>query len=47
MDEQLKKPARWTIKDLLAWTTDYFRQKGISTPRLDAEVLLAHALGVD
>jgi release factor glutamine methyltransferase len=47
MDEQPNKPSRWTIKDLLAWTTDYFRQKGINTPRLDAEVLLAYALGVD
>lgn len=35
----------WTIRDLLAWTEDYFRRKGSETPRLDAEVLLAHALG--
>ncbi len=47
MDQQPKKPSRWTIKDLLAWTTDYFKQKGIDTARLDAEILLAHALGVD
>jgi len=33
----------WTIGKLLQWTTDYFRQHGSESPRLDAEVLLAHA----
>lgn len=37
----------WTIKQVLEWTTDYFTQKGLDTPRLDAEVLLAYSLGVD
>ncbi len=37
-------PEVWTIRDLLRWTTDRFTQCGIETPRLDAEVLLAHAL---
>ena len=36
----------WTPKSLLEWTESYFRSKGIATPRLDAELLLAHALGV-
>lgn len=36
---------KWTIGRLLQWTTEYLRQRGSSTPRLDAEVLLAHALG--
>jgi len=31
----------WTIGRLLRWTTDYLRQHGAETPRLDAEVLLA------
>ncbi len=35
----------WTIQGLLAWTAKFFAEKGIDTPRLDAEVLLAHALG--
>ena len=35
------------MKDILEWTAEYFTSKGIKTPRLDAEVLLAHALGVD
>ncbi len=38
---------RWTIRDVLEWTSSHFRDKGIDTPRLDAEVLLAHALGTD
>ncbi len=32
---------------MLAWTAEYFAGKGIKTPRLDAEVLLAFSLGVD
>ena len=38
---------RWTVLELLRWTTDHFRAKGIDTARLDAEVLLGFALGVD
>ncbi len=36
----------WTILKVLQWTTDYFRKKGLDQPRADAEVLLAHALGI-
>ncbi len=35
----------WTIGRLLTWTTDFLRAKGVDSPRLDAEVLLAHARG--
>ncbi len=35
----------WTIGRLLTWTTDYLKQHGAESPRLDAEVLLAHAQG--
>ncbi len=35
----------WTIRRLLEWTTDYLKGRGISSARLEAEVLLAHALG--
>jgi release factor glutamine methyltransferase len=38
-------PENWTIGRLLQWTTDYLKQHGAETPRLDAEVLLAHARG--
>ena len=35
----------WTIGRILKWTEQYFGQKGIESPRLDAEVLLSHVLG--
>jgi release factor glutamine methyltransferase len=34
----------WTIEAVLKWAADDFRARGIESPRLDAEVLLAHAL---
>ncbi len=37
--------ASWTVLELLKWTTDHFAAKGIESARLDAECLLAHALG--
>lgn len=35
----------WTNGRLLQWTTEYLKKHGADTPRLDAEVLLADALG--
>ncbi len=35
----------WTIGRLLQWTADYLKQHGADNPRLEAEVLLAHARG--
>ena len=35
----------WTIGSLLDWTAAFLLKKGAESPRLDAEVLLAHALG--
>ena len=40
-------PTTWTILNLIRWADERFQQKGLSTPRLDAEILLAEALGVD
>ena len=40
-------PRTWTVLDLLRWTTQHFCERGIETPRLDAECLLAFALGCD
>src|SRR6478672_7807971 len=37
----------WTILRLLTWTTDYLKSHGSDSPRLDAEVLLAHARGCE
>jgi release factor glutamine methyltransferase len=38
---------RWTIRRILEWTSDYFRARGVQTPRLDAEILLSHVLEKD
>ena len=37
----------WTIKGLLEVTSNYLREKGVDSPRLSAEVLLALQLKVD
>ncbi|MDB4338602.1 peptide chain release factor N(5)-glutamine methyltransferase [bacterium] len=43
-DKQAKDRSQtWTILRLLEWTTDFFRSRGSESPRLDAEILLAHA----
>jgi release factor glutamine methyltransferase len=35
----------WTVGELAAWTRDRFAQAGLEEAKLDAELLLAHALG--
>jgi release factor glutamine methyltransferase len=35
-----------TLGEILARTTDFLTRKGIDTPRLEAELLLAHGLGL-
>lgn len=37
----------WTIREVLAWATQDFAGRGIDSPRLDAELLVAKALGTD
>ena len=37
----------WTVGRLLKWTADYFAQHEVDTPRLDAEILLAAAMGCE
>jgi release factor glutamine methyltransferase len=39
------KGRAWTIGELLQWATEDFRARGLESPRLDAEVLLAFAIG--
>ncbi|MCI0572507.1 MAG: peptide chain release factor N(5)-glutamine methyltransferase [Myxococcaceae bacterium] len=36
----------WTVRKVLTWTTGHFEKKGIDSPRLTAEVLLAHLLAL-
>ncbi|MCC6621744.1 MAG: peptide chain release factor N(5)-glutamine methyltransferase [Deltaproteobacteria bacterium] len=38
---------RKTVLELLALTADYFKKNGVEAPRLEAELLLAKALGCD
>ena len=37
----------WTIARVLRWAADDFRKRSLASPRLDAELLLAEALGTD
>jgi len=39
-------PSTWTIRSLLAWIAQDFGGLGISSPRLDAELLIGAALGL-
>jgi release factor glutamine methyltransferase len=43
--EEGSSSRRWSVAELLKWTEAYFRRLQLPTPRLDAEILLAHALG--
>ncbi|GAB6096561.1 peptide chain release factor N(5)-glutamine methyltransferase [Desulfatiferula olefinivorans] len=38
--------APWTIARLIGWTTDFFSARSIDSPRMTAELLLAHSLGI-
>lgn len=37
----------WTVRRVLDWTIEHLRKHGSDSPRLEAEVLLAHARGCD
>jgi release factor glutamine methyltransferase len=43
----LDQQETWTTRKLLDWTTKFFARKGIDSPRLATEMLLAHVLGVE
>ncbi|MFP4027000.1 MAG: peptide chain release factor N(5)-glutamine methyltransferase [Candidatus Brocadiia bacterium] len=38
---------RWTLLELLNWTTEYFDEKGIENARLNAELLLSEVTGME
>ena len=43
-NQQRSTDPEWTIIKLLRWTTSYFESHDIDGPRIEAEILLAHAL---
>ncbi len=44
---QTRVEPNWTVGSILSWATGDFSARGIPNSRLDAEVLLAHALGTN
>ena len=40
------RTAPWTILEVLNWTTSRFAERSLPSPRLDAELLAAHAFGL-
>jgi release factor glutamine methyltransferase len=39
-------PARWTVLEMLRWMTGRFEERGMASARLDAELLIGHALSL-
>jgi release factor glutamine methyltransferase len=47
MQNPLQPPkSNWTIIDLVTWTTGYFKNHNIDSPRTTAEIFLAHVLNL-
>ncbi len=44
--EVASPPARWTVLEVIRWTAARFTERGLPTPRLDAEILVAHTLAL-
>lgn len=38
---------QWTIRKVVAWSANDFKERGVDSPRLDAELLVGHALGLE
>jgi release factor glutamine methyltransferase len=47
MSESDKDQGTWSLRRIVRWMTDDFSARGMDSPRLDAELLAAHALGID
>ncbi len=47
MSDEIRQPeAAWTVGRVMTWSAEFLKDRGMAeTPRLDAELLLAHALG--
>ena len=46
-NQQKPSDSQWTILKLLKWTTSYFKNHNIESPRASAEILLSYALKVE
>ncbi len=46
MSTGAQKSESWTIERVVSWATEDFRARGLESPRLEAELLLGHALGL-
>jgi release factor glutamine methyltransferase len=44
MAEQSNQTEIWTVMRLVAWGADYFKKKGVDSPRLTMELMLSHVL---
>lgn len=42
----MRESSVWTILALVRWTADYFHRHGVDNARSEAEILLAHTLGM-
>lgn len=43
---QAEAPREWSVGELAKWAADDFRARGLESPRLEAELLVAFALGI-
>lgn len=41
--QESRPPEQWTVRRILEWTTAHLSKHGSESPRLDAEILLAHS----
>jgi release factor glutamine methyltransferase len=46
MAEQSNQTEIWTVMRLIAWGAEYFKKKGVDSPRLTMELMLSHVLGL-
>ena len=42
-----ESPRAWTVLSMIAWSREYLAERGFEEARLHAELMLAHALGVN
>ena len=43
----MPREPEWTVLRILEWTASYFRSHNIDSPRLTADILLAHCLNIE